>query len=67
MSEEEMATFCELMKKLVESNGGGIYGMITVVNNDTGKSLTLHVDIHDAALCEHRMLENIDATIGTLQ
>lgn len=68
LSPEEMGTFTELLFRLVRWSEGGVNGVLWLGNEETGEKMQVHLDAHDAVLCEMHALEELDKTVGrTLQ
>lgn len=68
LTSEEMLTFTELLFRLVRSSEGAVNGTLWRISEETGERMHIHLDAHDAVLCEMHALEQLDNTIGrTLQ
>jgi hypothetical protein len=65
LNEEETATFVELLVRMVRWSEGGINGVLFFVNRDTGEQMQIHIDAHDAVMCEMEHLKNLDNTVGS--
>lgn len=68
-TEEQIATFCEVLTGLVTKCGGMFEGRLFAVALDNGEKREIHVQAHDAVWCEMQRLEGLDMHVGggTLQ
>ncbi len=63
VTEEELQMFVLIALKLIDSAGGGVHGELFEQAPDGTRLRTIHVDMHDAALCGDKSVEPIVSTL----
>lgn len=65
LSKDELAEFVTLLARLVRWSEGAVSGTLVYANETTGETMRIHIDAHDAVVCEMHKLAQLDKTVGS--
>lgn len=63
VTEEELTSFTDLAFKIADQVGGAFHGELFQRNAEGVVLRTLHIDVHDAALCQDNTVEPVEVTL----